>query len=69
MKLQYIYQTKHVRLISAEFAPGARWKADFDSCFSVKIQVKNIDRVNIQSILVQMVRFGKVKDVLLGTFQ
>lgn len=58
---------KHVRLISAEFAPGARWKADFDSCFSVKIQVKNIDRVNIQSILVQMVRFGKVKDVLLDT--
>lgn len=58
---------KHVKLISAEFAPGARWKADFDSCFSVKIQVKNIDRVNIQSILVQMVRFGKVKDVLLDT--
>lgn len=58
---------KHVKLISAEFAPGARWKADFDNCFSVKIQVKNIDRVNIQSILVQMVRFGKVKDVLLDT--
>ena len=56
----------NLKPLTAHYSPGPLWVSDFDGCFSIKVQIKNISKFDHFHILSQMARFGTVRGLLMG---
>ena len=55
-----------IKPITADYSPGSLWIPDHDDCYSVKIQIKNISKIDNFRILAELARFGRIKGLLIG---
>lgn len=55
-----------IKPLTAQYSPGPLWVSDYDGCFSIKVQIKNIGKIEHFHILSQMARFGRIQGLLMG---
>ena len=53
---------------SAQYSAPPVWVSDYDGCFSIKIRIKHISRVDQMKIFGQFSRFGQLKRIYMGNY-
>ena len=60
---------KGCRPSRAEYSAGPIWKEDYDSNFSIKVQINKASDVPHRKILAQFSRFGEICGLYIGEFE